>query len=102
MQNDSLFKTLPRVADGTVRVFIDGMPYQVPRGLNVAAALLANGALACRTTVVSGAERAPFCMMGVCFDCLVEIDGVPNRQGCMTPVQDGMRVRRMQGARSLA
>jgi len=40
--------------------------------------------------------------MGVCFDCLVEIDGVPNRQGCMTTVQDGMRVRRMQGARSIA
>lgn len=102
MQNDLLFKTLPRAANGTVRIFIDGMPYQVPRGLNVAAALLANGPLACRTTVVSGAERAPFCMMGVCFDCLVEIDGVPNRQGCMTTVQDGMRVRRMQGARSIA
>ena len=102
MQNDSLFKTLPRVTDGTVRIFIDDTPYQVPRGLNVSAALLANGQLACRTTVVSGAERAPFCMMGVCFDCLVEIDGVPNRQGCMTTVQDGMRVRRMQGARSIA
>jgi len=102
MQNDSLFKTLPRVAEGTVRLFIDGTPYQVPRDLNVAAALLANGSLACRTTLVSGAERAPFCMMGVCFDCLVEIDGVPNRQGCMTPVRDGMRVRLMHGARSIA
>jgi predicted molibdopterin-dependent oxidoreductase YjgC len=41
-------------------------------------------------------------MMGVCFECLVEIDGVPNRQGCMTPVREGMQVRRMNGARSVA
>jgi len=33
-------------------------------------------------------------MMGACFDCLVEIDGVPNRQACMTPARDGMRVKR--------
>ena len=41
--------------------------------------------------------RGPFCMMGVCFDCLVEIDGVPNVQGCMTPVREGMQVRAIQG-----
>ncbi|MDR5664870.1 (2Fe-2S)-binding protein, partial [Burkholderia cenocepacia] len=44
----------------------------------------------------------PFCMMGVCFDCLVEIDGVPNVQGCMTPVADGMQVRAMHGKARLA
>ena len=40
-----------------------------------------------------GGERAPYCMMGVCFDCLAEIDGVPNRQSCMVTVQPGMRIR---------
>jgi hypothetical protein len=102
MPNDSLFKTLPRADDATVLIYIDDLPHQVPRELNVAAALLATGRAACRTTPVSGAARAPFCMMGVCFDCLVEIDGLPNRQGCMTPVQDGMRIHRMAGARQLA
>jgi NADH dehydrogenase/NADH:ubiquinone oxidoreductase subunit G len=38
----------------------------------------------------------------VCFDCLVEIDGVPNVQGCMTPVRDGMQVRAMRGKARLA
>ncbi len=33
-------------------------------------------------------------MMGVCFECLVEIDGVPNRQGCLRNVTEGMRIRR--------
>jgi predicted molibdopterin-dependent oxidoreductase YjgC len=40
-------------------------------------------------------------MMGVCFDCLVEIDGVGNRQACLTPVAEGMRVRRQRGARAV-
>jgi predicted molibdopterin-dependent oxidoreductase YjgC len=41
-------------------------------------------------------------MMGVCFECLLEIDGVANRQGCMVQAADGMRVSRMRGARGLA
>jgi predicted molibdopterin-dependent oxidoreductase YjgC len=39
-------------------------------------------------------------MMGVCFDCLVVIDGRPNQQACMVTVRDGMRVERQQGARA--
>ncbi len=39
--------------------------------------------------------------MRVCYDCLREIDGVPNVLGCMTHVRDGMRVRAMLGARDL-
>ena len=46
---------------------------------------------------VDGSGRAPFCMIGNCFECLVEIDGVANRQGCLVPVRDGMRLRRMRG-----
>jgi hypothetical protein len=40
-------------------------------------------------------------MMGVCFDCLAEIDGVPNRQSCMVTAQPGMRIRRQRGARAI-
>jgi D-hydroxyproline dehydrogenase subunit gamma len=39
--------------------------------------------------------------MGVCFDCLAEIDGVPNRQSCMVPARPGMRIRRQRGRRQL-
>jgi hypothetical protein len=39
-------------------------------------------------------------MMGVCFDCLAEIDGVPNRQSCMVPVVPGMRIASQRGARA--
>jgi predicted molibdopterin-dependent oxidoreductase YjgC len=37
--------------------------------------------------------------MGVCFECLLEIDGVPNRQSCLVPVREGMRLQPQRGAR---
>ena len=52
-----------------------------------------------RETPVSGAPRLPYCMMGACFDCLAEIDGVANRQACMVPATPGMRIAPQRGAR---
>jgi hypothetical protein len=40
-------------------------------------------------------------MMGVCFECLVEVDGVPSRQSCLVAVREGMKVCRQQGARGI-
>ncbi len=90
--------------DGAPHVTIefDGEALTARRGDSVAAALLASDHWTFRTTPVSGAPRGAFCMMGVCFDCLVEIDGIANRQACMIEVRDGMRVRRQQGAGDIA
>jgi D-hydroxyproline dehydrogenase subunit gamma len=82
-----------------LRLRVDGVVVLAQSGDSVAAAMLAAGLVACRDTAISGAPRAPYCMMGVCFDCLVSIDGVPNRQACLTPVRDGMQVVRQRGAR---
>lgn len=98
---ESLFRTDAAAAAQRVAIQFDGASLHVPAGLSVAAALLANGARATRTTPVGGAPRAPYCMMGVCFECLVEIDGVANQQGCLTIVRDGMQVRSQRGARVL-
>ena len=76
----------------------EGIQLVASAGETVAAALLAAGVEVFRETPVSGAPRAPFCMMGACFDCLVEIDGMPARQACMTEVRDGMVVRRQRGS----
>ena len=96
-----MFRQLPDRAAGTVTVTIDGKPATARAGDSVAAALLAAGVLACRTTPVDGAPRGPYCLMGVCFDCLVMIDGVGNRQGCLVPVRDGMKVETQQGRREV-
>lgn len=79
----------------------DGRVLSLPGGVSLAAALLASGVRSTRTTPVGGRPRAPYCLMGVCFECLVEVDGVPNCQACMITVRDGMRVRTQDGARAL-
>jgi predicted molibdopterin-dependent oxidoreductase YjgC len=81
-----------------IRFQFEGRTLPARQGDSVAAALLAADEWAFRTTTVSGAPRGPYCMMGVCFDCLVEIDGVANRQACMIEVREGMQVKRQAGA----
>lgn len=72
----------------------------VPEGASAAAAVLVAGLGSIRDTPVSGNGRAPYCLMGICFDCLAEIDGVPNRRSCMVTTRPGMRISRQRGARS--
>jgi len=93
-----MFKTLPDTGGTTVTVVVNGAPFSAPVGCTAAAALLLADALPTRTTPVSNAPRAPYCMMGVCFECLVAIDGVPNQQGCLIPVVEGMRIDRQLGS----
>jgi len=94
-----MFRRLPELQGLEVTIQVDGKPVAARDGDTVAAALLASGRDHCRTTPVGGAPRAPYCMMGVCFDCLVEVDGVGNRQGCLVPVREGMVVVTQQGKR---
>ena len=94
-----MFKSLTPEGPTSVRITIDDRICSVPAGVSVAAATLLCGEDAMRTTPVSGAPRGPYCLMGACFECLVEIDGVPNRQGCLVVVREGMRVAKAHGAR---
>jgi hypothetical protein len=84
----------------TVIVTVEGRDIRVPEGASAAAAVLLAGLPAIRETPVKGSPRAPYCLMGVCFDCLAEIDGVPNRQSCMVTVAPGMTIRRQHGRRN--
>ena len=90
-----------RLADdgAAVALTIDGKPVSARSVDTVAAVLLAAGIDRCRTTPVTGAPRLPYCLMGVCFDCLVTIDGVGSRQACLVPVREGMKVETQQGKR---
>jgi predicted molibdopterin-dependent oxidoreductase YjgC len=72
-----------------VTVTFDGRAIEMAEGDSLAAGLLAAGVRAFRATPVSGAPRGPYCMMGACFDCLVEIEG-ETVQACMTPVRAGL------------
>lgn len=95
-----MFATRPDHRPLAVEVLVDGQPVRVPEGATAAAAVLAAGVAASRTTPVGAAPRLPYCMMGICFDCLAEIDGIPNRQACMVTVAPGMRIAAQHGARA--
>ena len=78
----------------TIRVNFEGEPRVVPVGITVAAALLGHNDEHFCNSAADGDKRAPYCLMGVCFECLVEIDGMKNRQACLEPVYEGMHVKR--------
>jgi predicted molibdopterin-dependent oxidoreductase YjgC len=91
MPGDSRFERLPADAAKTLAIDVDGRTLSVDARWTVAAALVAHGYAQCRRND-AGEPRGPFCLSGVCFECLVEIDGVPQRQACLTPVAQGMKV----------
>ena len=97
---DLQFRRIPGATKvAAVIIHVDGNPLEVDRDLTLAVAIM--GAEQCapfRSTAVSGAPRAPYCMMGACFECVVNIDG-QQVQACMVPVRDGMRVNLVHGAR---
>ncbi len=66
-------------------------------GQTVAAVLWAAGVRSWRTTRVEGAPRGLFCGIGVCFDCLITVDGVRNQRACLLPARPGMVVRTQLG-----
>ncbi|MFS8146183.1 (2Fe-2S)-binding protein [Rhizobium sp. BR 249] len=101
MPTDALF-SIPKSPDvRLITITFEDAKIMVPEGISVAAALLTGGARSFRSSIVSDAPRAPYCMMGVCFECLVEIDGMPARQSCLIPVREGMQIKRQQGAPAL-
>lgn len=99
-----MFQRLPDLDRTTVPFMLDGRPVDGRAGDTVAAALLAAGVETCRSSAVGGEPRAPYCMMGVCFECLVTVDGVGNQQGCLVALRPGMTVETQigRGKRELA
>jgi hypothetical protein len=90
----SVTPPLAEDAPRTVRLTVDGWPVEAAEGMRLAALLLTLDDQPFRAAPVSGNARAPYCMMGVCFECLIEVDGMPGQQACLLPVREGMQVRR--------
>ncbi len=84
----------PLATVDTVTITFEGETYKVPAVTTVAAAILGHEDDHVCKSAAEGEKRAPYCLMGVCFECLVEIDGNYNRQACLEPVYEGMNVKR--------
>ena len=87
-----MFRLLEAAGEQIV-IEVDDSQETVPAGVSVAAALLYLDKIPLRHSVVNAQPRAPFCMMGICFECLIEVDGVANQRACQLQVQAGMRLR---------
>jgi predicted molibdopterin-dependent oxidoreductase YjgC len=70
----------------------DGRTVPAMPGESIGAALTNAGIRAWRVTRKHGRPRGLFCGIGVCFDCLLSVDGVPNQRACLTPVAPGMKL----------
>ncbi len=92
-----MFRQLPNNDVEMLHIFLNGQSVQVQKGITVAAMALTHGLRYARTTPISQSMRAPFCMMGVCYDCLMVINGKANQRACATYVKEGMRVDTQQG-----
>lgn len=82
-------------APATITLTVDGVCVPARAGESVAAALMAHGRLALRHAPRSGAPRGAFCLMGVCQECVMLIDGI-GRQACMAEARDGMKVESLR------
>ena len=88
-----MFKSIIPENGSIVHLQFDGEAITALDGDNLAAALLRAGKVEFRTAAKND-PRGPYCMMGICFECLVEIDGRPNQQACQITVHDDMIVNR--------
>lgn len=81
---------MPSETAQNVEIQVDGETRLVEAGICVAAALLRHGTTQLRQSP-GGSPRGAFCMMGVCQECVLRIDG-RIRQACLTPVRPGMLI----------
>jgi len=88
-----MFKNDNNNTPTTVPVVLDGRAVSLPAGMSVAAGLLGIGEIISRISPSSKKPCSPHCLMGVCYECLMEINGV-KRQACMTEVEEGMVINR--------
>ncbi len=70
----------------------DGKSIEAYSGQSVAAAILNQGSRILRQSRIADKPRSVFCGIGICFDCLVVIEGISNQRSCLVPAQPGLRV----------
>jgi len=74
----------------TLTVYVNGRAIAVPTGSTAAVAVLLAGNV--YRTSVSGEPRAPLCGMGTCFECRMEINGVPQLRSCQVLCEPKMEI----------
>jgi hypothetical protein len=88
-----MFRSLKKpLQQQKIEISINNKHVYVDANSSVWAALALTDQTITRLSPVSEQPRSAYCAMGVCFECLVEIDQIPNRQACLTQVHPGMEI----------
>ncbi|MBE0579847.1 (2Fe-2S)-binding protein [Devosia sp.] len=95
----SLVRPLAVSRTETVAFTFDDASVTCHRGESIAAALGAQGTSVLRHNAFDGTARGAFCFMGICQECVVEIDG-RRVEACRTPAVDGMHVHSLRNRAS--
>lgn len=96
-----MFRKLHELSPDHVTVFLDGVPVTAESDETIAAVIVRQPEPWSRLTPATHGKRAPYCMMGVCFECVAEVDGIASVQTCLMRVADGMRILRPVGKRKI-
>ncbi|MGC6489268.1 MAG: (2Fe-2S)-binding protein [Planctomycetota bacterium] len=80
-------------ARSVVEFSFEGETVTAYEGDSIAMALWAANATFVRGSSTAAEPRGVLCNMGICYECLVVVDGESVRS-CTTPVRAGMRVLR--------
>lgn len=96
---DGVASRIDAPRESAITVSVDGRMISASAGATVASVLLAEGIRVFRYTAKRGEPRGVFCGMGVCYECLVTVDGVPNVRACVTTVEPGMVIQTGQSER---
>lgn len=65
-------------------ISLDGKKITAYPGETLATVLLANGKRVFRHSQTKGQPRGLYCGMGICFECLVTVNGQANVRACQT------------------
>jgi len=77
----------------SVEFTFNGEKFFAIPGQSIAAALFQANQHILRKTRMEGEERSIFCGIGICWDCVVTVNGIINQRSCLIEVQDGMVVK---------
>jgi len=83
--------------DGVIRgrvipIVLDGQPVDAHEGESIASAMWRSGVRTCRITRKTAQPRGYYCGMGVCFECVVHVEGEGDVRSCSAKVTENMDV----------
>lgn len=75
-----------------MKIYLNGVEVEATENESVGTFLLKRRQQVLRKTRFNDQPRGMFCGIGVCFDCIVTIDGIANQRACITQLRNGMRI----------